>query len=113
MNLLCKRLPVWLTGGFALVAWMIALATATVMEGMAGHWGELLTAPRFQTGFLVYSLPFVCLGAVLVGLGRWAPGSGAGVALRLVSVCICFLAFVVAGGFLVTLCDAFVFKLSI
>ena len=108
-----NRLPIAITGGSALTAYLIALIAVTAVTKANGFWNELFATPRFRDGFVLYSMPFFIVGVVLIAAGCWTPNEESLVIVRRIVIGLCLLALALAGVFMVVFGQAFDGKISI
>ncbi len=107
------RIPIWKAVGVAIIAYLLALVILSASVKSDDFWGMLFVTPRFRTGFIIYSMPFLLVGMVLIVVGRWMPSKISFVIARRVLIGLCVLALLVAIGLMNVFGSCFDFKLSI
>lgn len=95
-----------------MVAYLLALVILGASVKAANFWDELFATPRFRTGFIFYSLPFLLVGALLVAVGRWLPSRAPLIVVRRVLIGLSILVLVLAVCLMNVFGSCFDFKLS-
>lgn len=111
--MLAVKIPIWKTGGIAIISYLIALVLLTAAAKSDEFWSMLFATPRFRTGFIIYSMPFLLTAIVLISIGRWIPSKTSFVIMRRVMVGLCILVLGLAIGLMKLFGSVFDFKLSI
>lgn len=110
--MISAKIPIWKAGGIAIIAYLLALVTLHLSVKSPEFWSEMFAIPRFRTGFIFYSLPFLVIGVVLIAVGRWSPNRTPFVIARRVVVGLSVMALVLAVGLMNVFGSCFDFKLS-
>ena len=106
------KIPIWKAGGLAIIAYLLALVTLHSSVKSPEFWSEMFATPRFRTGFIFYSFPFLAIGAVLIAVGIWVPSRTSFVITRRVIVGLSVFALILAVGLMNVFGSGFDFKLS-
>ena len=106
------KIPIWKAGGLAIIAYLLALVTFNSSVKSPEFWSEMFAIPRFRTGFIFYSSPFLFIGVVLIAVGRWIPIRTSFVITRRVIVGLSIFALILAFGLMNLFGSCFDFKLS-
>jgi hypothetical protein len=106
------KIPIWKAGGIAMIAYLLALVTLNSSVKSPEFWSEMFATPRFRTGFIFYSFPFLVVGVVLIAVGRWIPNQTYFVITRRVIVGLSIFALILAVGLMNVFGSGFDFKLS-
>ncbi len=113
MTLISNKIPIWKTSSVAVASYLAAIVILTIFTKADEYWTELFATSRFRTGFILYSFPFLAVGALFVAVGDWAPSRNALIILRRAILAVCLLAFIAACFFMVVFGFGFDWKMSI
>lgn len=113
MNLTANKIPIWKTGSLAIASYLLAILILTFFTKSEGYWTELFATPRFRTGFVLYSCPFIVVCAIYMAVGAWKPSRVVLVVVRRAILSICLLAFIAACFFMIVFGFGFDWKMSI
>ncbi|WP_411825470.1 hypothetical protein [Luteolibacter sp. AS25] len=113
MKSIARRVPVWAMAGITILAYFAALIIATTITQSTDFWSQLFATPRFRTGFIIYSMPFLVIGILLTLLGQWTPHGSLPVMMRRIFVGLSVSALLISCVFLVIFAQGFDWKLSI
>lgn len=106
-----SKLSLWVTGGIPLAVYAITLIITTLVTKTPHFWAELFGAQRFRSGFILYSLPFIIIGVLMILIGRLNLKTSRFVVAQLSALILCVLALVLAGVLLIVFATGFDWKM--
>lgn len=95
-----------------MIAYSVTLITLNAAAKSDQFWNAMFAMPRFRTGFIFYSMPFLIVGVLLCAIGRWVPSRVGWEILRRLVIGLCIFALFFAGCLMHVFGLGFDFKLS-